>query len=424
MAEMSKLGATKKQGVLYTFDGESTYDTPEITADIISNIRDNHLIAKLFRNQENLIFRNPFTISVKSNETDEIDEQITEELLGQLEPLNPWTLAKQAWGSNFFWGPAIFNPVYAYEGTSYVLKDLRMLPAESFSNVGGTGDYILSSPILPGISLNRDGKIEYWQTQEDGNVVQLDSKSIVMHVCPLSHGIAGTPKVLPLVPLVQFYKWVWNALSQKINREGAAKPYVKLNEKTKAGDEDYAVEFLEADSKDESLPLLPSMDLVNPYLHDSDITLDTLKNAEQQIMNFFNPASMIAKDGTLIGGSSRSELDIVMQYISGEHEIIENCMETLLTPWLIGNGYTGYYIDVDIPEPEVDTSELDIKRAAVAMKTKGVVKANELRALLGLPENEDLTDVFIDGESEEAATFMDDGCCQDIEELVKKLECS
>lgn len=81
MPEIGKLGTTKKQGVQYVFPDGTTFDAPEITAEIISNARYNHLLSKLYRNQEQLIFTKEFTISVKAGRNDEVDEALTEKLL-------------------------------------------------------------------------------------------------------------------------------------------------------------------------------------------------------------------------------------------------------------------------------------------------------------------------------------------------------
>lgn len=427
MPEIGKLGTTKKQGVQYVFPDGTTFDAPEITAEIISNARYNHLLSKLYRNQEQLIFTKEFTISVKAGRNDEVDEALTEKLLGQLANIDLWMLAQKIWGDVFFYGPGIVNTIFAYEGASYVIKDFRALPAESFSGEG-SGDFLLSSLILPGIGLNRKKEIEYWQTQEDGMPEKLDSKSIMMFTDPMAPGIAGTPICLPLIPLISFYKFLINALAQKNNREGIGKVYPKFTgpaqpASSKNGyvsDEEYINMVMSEDDKDQSFALRENMEYVNPYLSDSSIILDSLEFIEKRMMSYFSPADMIAKDGTLIGGSSASELGLVLRYISGWHETIEGWIQQLLTPWLVGNGYNDYYIDVDIPEPEIDTSELDLKRAEVAIKTDNIVSANELRAMLGLPENEKLKEVMI--EKAEVATFQEDGCCKDLEELCLKLE--
>ncbi|MFA6887416.1 MAG: hypothetical protein WCQ65_10660 [Fermentimonas sp.] len=426
--EMNRQGATKEQGVLYTFDGESSYDAPEVTAEILKNIEVNHLVVKVARNQVNLIFTKPFTITVRSSDNDDVDDRITGELNEQLGPIDLWGQEKEAWMDKFLFGANIRNYVYKYEGAKYVIKDIRKLPAGSFTGTGD-GDFIITSPILQGIGLNRDKKMEYWQTQEDMIPVKLDEKSIMMFTA--GSGIAGTPIVLPLVPLITFYKWCLNALSQKINREGVGKVYPKLTGPAQAGsrenggigDAEYLKLYMEGDSKDESYALRENMDLVDPHLHDSNVIIDAMDMVIKQIFDFFSPADMISKDGTLIGGSSASELGLVLRYISGWHEEIEKDVEALLTPWLLGNGYTGFYIDVDIPEPEIDTSELDLKRAAVAVKTTGKIKANELRAWLGLEELEELKDVFIEKSEDkgEVETFKDD-CCRDLEELCLKFE--
>lgn len=429
MPEIGKLGTTKKQGVKYVFSDGTSFDAPEITAEIISNARYNHLLSKLYRNQEQLIFTKPFTISVKAGRDDEVDDALTEKLLGELSNIDLWILSKRIFGDVFWFGPGIVNGIFEYEGTSYVIKDFRRLPAESFSGEG-SGDFILSSLILPGIGLNREKEVEYWQTQEDGLTEQLDSKSIMMFTDPLAPGIAGTPICLPLISLISFYKFLINALAQKNNREGIGKVYPKFTGPAKdasvkngnVSDEDYINLVMSEDDKDHSYALRENMDYANPYLSDSSIILDSLEFIEKRMMSYFSPADMIAKDGTLIGGSSASELGLVLRYISGWHETIEGWIQQLLTPWLIGNGYKDYYIDVDIPEPEIDTSELDLKRAEVAIKTSGIVKANDFLRLIGLPEDEKLKDVYIEKEKVEVATFQEEGCCKDLEELCLKFE--
>jgi hypothetical protein len=389
-----------KQGVVYvTHSG--TYTTPELSAEKIADYSySNNFYNKVKNEQRNLLFSDPPTITVYDENGEAAEDETTrlrEMCLSK--SVNLWAKIQMGWGSVFDYGAGIFNPIWGYQENEYILKELRHLPAESFGAIP-TADLVVAGDILEGIGVDRSGKVRFFQEDYNGQVKELTN--IWMLKDPLSSYVAGRPISLPILPIIGAIKFSLNSQMQKVNRIGAPVPWVKINDPQPAAqgngyvsDEEYAQMFLQNASKDVTMPLRDNMEIVDPYQNESGSALETLDFLTKLIADYWSPASLISKDGTMIGGSSASEMGLLLRYVSSVHEWLEDAFEELLQPYLDANGYEGYSIDVDIPLPEVDKSELNIKRAAIAKSVPYAIKANEYREMLGLPADEELEGVYL-----------------------------
>lgn len=392
--------SSKPQGVAYV-GGNETYISTDINADAITRYdRQNFLFARTKSQQMNLIFPNPYTLQVL-NPDGEVDEELSKsmKMMCDAKDVNLWMKMQLTYSDIFGYGAAIFNPVWKYKDNEYRLEELNYLPAETFGYYPGES-FKVPSEILVGIGIDNNGNIQFYQADLDGNPVKLTN--VVMIKNPIAKGVAGTPLCLPIIPLISGSKFGLNAQMQKVNRVGAPTPFIRINDPNPANssngnvsDEDYAQMWLKNYSKDILMPLRENMETVDSFMEDNGSALETIEYLNKQIIDFWSPSSMIAKDGTLIGGSSASELGLLMRYISSVHEWLENPFEELLQIYLDANGYEGYRVVIEIPEPEIDTTELDLKKAEVAKNFPGAVKANALLKWLDLPEDETLKDKYL-----------------------------
>lgn len=417
------------EGVSYV-GGTETYISDDIDAEVIARYSvQNFLFARTKSQQMNLIFPNPYTLQVFDKDGN-IDEDVTADMqqMCDSKAVNIWMKMQLTYNDVFEGGASMYNPVWEYENNTYTLKELNHLPWESFASTP-LEVLEIASEILTGIGINDKGEMKVYQNDLDG--VSQELINVVMIKNPLASGVAGTPLCLPILPLIAGSKFALNAQMQKVNRVGAPTPFIKINNPQPAkpansnmSDEKYAQMFLENYSKDIIMPLRENMELVDSHMDDNGSALETIEYLNKQIIDFWSPSSMIAKDGTLIGGSSASELGLLMRYVSSVHEWIENPFEELLQIYLDANGYEGYRVEIEIPEPEIDTTELDLKRAELAKNHPDRVKANEWRALMGWPELDELKDEWLGTAPAPSAlgSFMNTEARPTVKQAEKKTE--
>lgn len=397
------------QGVEYV-GGNEKYISEDIDAETIARYSvQNFLFARTKSQQMNLIFPNPYTLKVLDPDG-EIDEDLGTKMKSMCDAkdVNLWMKMQLTYSDVFEGGAMIANPVWKYENNTYTLTELNHLPWETFAS-SPCEMFTVSSEILTGIGADDSGNVKFYQNDLDGMTQELTN--VVMIKNPMAKGVAGTPLCLPIIPLISATKFAMNAQMQKVNRIGAPTPFLSVHggkpsttANGNVSDEKYAEMFLKNYSKDILMPIRgESMELVDSHMEDNGSAIETIDYLDKQIVNFWSPSSMIAKDGTLIGGSSASELGLLMRYVSSVHEWIENPFEELLQVYLDANGYEGYRVVIEIPEPEIDNTELDLKRAEIALKRPDKVKANDWRALLGWEALEELKDQWL-GEAPAASS--------------------
>lgn len=374
-------GTDRMEGSVYiTALGTSPYfQNPAIDATKLYNLQKNVYAAGVAHKQRNLIFQEKYSINAYNPEGEQ--DETTEELIARLTAMtdqpevNLWAKMQKAYYDFFFWGPNLSNPVWEWIDNEYVLTKLRRLPPHSFRNTAPTATYRYAD-ILPGITYNVDKQeVEYWQTLDTGDVVQLTN--VVMIKDPISEGLAGEPIITPLVPVFDMANFTWQGQMQKVNREAAPTVILRM---TNPSDDDlaYGQTFLRNWGKDTAWPLQDNMEIIPLNFNNDATALDTINALNTLIVDYFSPASSISKDGTLIGGSSGPEYELLLAYIRGQQAWIAQGFTAILEPYLIANGYEGYRISIDIPCPSVDKSEVWLKQAEFGLKA-GTMSPNELR---------------------------------------------
>lgn len=390
-----------QQGVKYV-GGDTDYISEDIDAESIARYSvQNFLFARTKSQQMNLIFPNPYKLTV-FDANDEIDEDVSNDMrvMCNAKDVNLWMKMQLTYSDVFEGGAMMTNPVWEYKDNVYTLTELNYLPWLTFASSPGT-HFKVSSEILTGIGIDDSGTVRFYQTDLYGQPVELTN--VVMIKNPTSKGVAGTPLCLPIIPLISGSTFSLNAQTQKVNRVGAPTPFLKITDPMPASakngmisDEEYAQMFLKNYSKDILMPLRGNMELVDSHMDDNGSALETIEYFNKQIIDFFSPSSMIQQDGNSIGGSDSSELGLLMRYVSSVHEWIENPYEELLQPYLDANGYEGYRVVIEIPEPEIDNTKTDLDKIQRAgLYARDQVYANEFRGWFGLDPLEEFEDKFI-----------------------------
>ena len=390
MAEKKK--GTKKEGVVYLSSAGDYFVTPEITAEKIKNFQSNVYGRGLSEKQLNLIFSEKYSLHVYEPNGEE-DEETTERLTNicNAKSVRLWANMKKSYKDRMWGGMSVFNQVWDYEGNEYVLQKLRHLPWYSFRELPqeATEQY---SDIMKGIILNDRDEIEFWQTQDDTLIpVKLKEPNIFWVRDPADEDLAGDPLIIPLVPVFERLNFVWNAQMQQSNRTGAKILFIKVTNPQPAsaqngnvGDIAYANKILENWGKNTAYQLRENMELIDPQIKDESNNLQVIEALNTLIIDYVSPISFITgdKEGGRLGGSDDAREELLMKYIRGVHAWIGDQFEMLLQTYLDVNGYKDYTVEIDIPAPSIDKSELFLKQGVEAGKLK-IVDMNELREKMG-----------------------------------------
>lgn len=383
--------ATKESGVVYLSSTGNYYNAPKITADKIRDFKDNIYARGLALKQKNLLFSGKYWFEVTDTDGNQ-DEEIELDMTTMCDSIDVqlWSKIQMAWMDQFWYGTGLFNPVWEYTGNVYTLQKLRHLPASSFDTAPWTGDGLIYSQILQGITLNDKKEIEYYQTQDDtGTPEKLDNVYMVKD--PTSISLAGEPIILPLIPVISMLKFVWDTQMQQANRIGAKILFIKVTDPQAASslngnvsDMDAAKEILKYWGKDSAFPLRGNMEIIDPHIKDDSNNLEIIEVLNQMLIDYISPINLLtaANDSAKLGGSDSQRMELILRYIRSVHSWLEDSFSLLLQPYLDANGYEGYTVRVHLPVPEIDSSEIDLKRADSGVRAK-VLKPNEIRELLG-----------------------------------------
>ena len=398
------------QGEVFVSNGQLYYVKPDINADKIFDISQNNYIVEQRKRHRALIFTDEPEIHVYNVVTGERDEEI-EKILTEMassKEVNIWVKMIQVWVDRFNWGAAFINPVWEVQGLNSrrVLTQLRRLPPESFAPEGkGLGVADIRNEILRGVVLAKNAEtgkqeLHLFQTDSTGQTQELDN--VVMIQDPADTQIGGTSPLAPMVPVINMINFSWTGQMQKVNRIGAPIMFIKMlegkskterpisvkNSGREIDDIAHAKKILQNWGKNTGHILLDNMGIEIPSFQDSQSAIETIDKLEKRIDAFFSPAKMIQKEGATIGGNAVSELKLIISWIKSEHSIIEVPFTRWLQEYLDCNGYAGYRVEIVIPEPTPDMSEVNRATAESGYNTQSL-DIDERRDLLGYEEADD-----------------------------------
>ena len=385
----SKVAATKESGVVYLSSTGSYFSAPEITVDKLVDLHSNVYARGLANKQNNLIFTDKYHLEVRDadgNQDEDIELDMTK--MCEVVDVKLWSSMQIADNEQFWHGCGLFNPVWDYVDNVYTLLKLRHLPSSSFGVAGeGTDVY---SKLLEGITLNEKNEIEYWQTQDDsGTPVKVNNVFMVKD--PISTELAGTSTIVPVVPMISMLKYTWDSQMKQVNRTGTKVLFIKVTDPQgpstlngNVGDIDAAKDILKHWGSNTAFPLRGNMEIIDPQIKDDSNSLEIIEALNQMLIDYISPIDIMTSgnDSARLGGSDSQRLELILRYIKSRHSAIEESFQVLLQIYLDANGYDGYTVTIHIPAPEIDTSEIDLKRAEAGVSAKAL-KMNEIRELIG-----------------------------------------
>jgi len=386
---------TTEEGVQFVSNIDlDAYEKPDITYDFLRNLKGNHFADSAVKQVSNLLFNERYRVEVL-NPDNEIDKKYTEILSKMCRKVNLWDAIKVSFDDKNYYGASLFNPVWKWEGSIYLMQKLNHLPSDSFGPAPDSAEFDVHGSILNGIVFDKNSKkIRYFQSYET-DVVELTN--VFMITDPNSPDIAGVPKLLPIVPLISQINFCVKAQMQKVHRIGAPIIFIKIrhfddagNNISKPTDLAYAKKILANWGKDVQYPLKENMEIIIPNFTDSETALDTINLLVKLIMESNSPTRLMNKGGekALISGDSMAQISLIQNWLRGEKNSLESDFEKLLQPFLDANNLIDYSIRLTIPDFEIDKSELNLKQAETGFKTRSL-RINEIRKLLGQRELSD-----------------------------------
>ena len=384
--------ATKESGVVYLSSTGAYFEAPEITADKLYDFRKNIYAKGRSQKHKNVVFGESYTLEVSDQygkQAEDIELDMTR--MCDMPDVDLWSKIQISDDEVFWNGCGVFNDVWDYDSKGiYSLQKLRHLNSRSFDTAPWDGDGQIYSQLLPGITLNDKKEIEYYQVQDDiGIPTKLEN--VLMIKDPTSTELAGESVILPLVPIFSMLKFVWDTVMQQTNRTGAKILFLKVTDPQPAsalngnvGDMDAAKEILEHWGKNTAFPLRSNMEIIDPKISDDSSSLEVIEALNQMLIDYSTPIDVLSSgnDSARLGGTDTQRLELVYRRVKYEHSWLERQWKPTLQKYLDYNGFDGYTVNIHIPTPKVDTSEIDIKRAETGIKAK-VLFPNELRVLLG-----------------------------------------
>lgn len=388
--------SSKEEGIIYVSSTGATWTSDSSAKDKpsaqkLKRLSENIYGAGISEKQRRLLFSRTYRIEVrdeKGEPSPDLETKMTR--MCDASKVDLWSSMQVTFHDVFWFGPSLLNPVWVYgDGgeyavNEYYLKALRRLPPETFSTSPNNATEIYSE-ILKGIIVNDKGEIEYYQTDPvTGNTTQI--KNIFAIKEPTSTDIAGTPMILPVTPVITMLDYTWVAQMQKVNRTGSPLLFLRIDTnhpRSQKDDVDYGKQVVQNWGKNTAFTLRPNMELISPNISDTADNLETIAALNAMVTDYFSPAKFISKDGTLIGGSSAGELELMQSYIAGMSAWVASAYSRLLDKYLVANGYEGYSVKVVIENLSIDRSEIELEAVNVGIE-KGLISKEEGRKYLPL----------------------------------------
>ncbi len=381
------------EGAIYVSSAGTYYTKPQIDAKAIKDCIRNNYLADQVSKLRSQIFTERYMIEVRDPDGN-VDEELQSRMMRMCESpkVRLWIRMQQVWEDVWQWGCSPMNDVWEMQGAELVLTQLRRLPPESFARSPFTADLtLIYSEILQGILLDANGEMQFWQQASDYELQPKQLWNVTLMKDPTSTELAGTSKIIPLVPLIKMLDFCWQAQMQKINRVGAPTLFIKVTNPIKSKDRDdiaYANKILKNWGKGTAYQLRENMEVVELNVTDNEAALRTIDALKARIKEFFSPSELIKKEGATLGGNAMADTKLIDTWKEGQHQWIEDQFEQVLQKYLDGNAYEGFTVHVQIGAQDVSMGDLEVKQAQVGYQTQ-TLTVNEIREKLGEPELDD-----------------------------------
>lgn len=369
---------TKAEGVAYVYlygnDIKVAWENDKIDLEVMEKLRANAKAQSIQLQLSNLIFpaEPPAIGALNENEEEADDVGVLLRNMADNPKVAFYERMKNYFNDScyscFFFSVTIENIDGFIQMTEF-----RELPAASFSH----SNYDLAeyghALLFPGVVRDKSGKIHYYQTQEDGVVIELKNCT---HLKPPGRDfdICGMPLFYSLVPWFNKHNFAWLAQMQSVNRVGAPSIILRIATYNDKVDGPIAQKILRNWGKNTSFSIPDRFEVIEIGKTVNNIALKSLEAINKEFSTHFSPSDAISSDGNLIGGSDQAKGDLYLNYIRGWHTVIANRFQPFLQEILEYNGYSNLKAYIKFPEPELKNAQIDLDKAKDAADRKVISK--------------------------------------------------
>lgn len=402
-----KATAVAADGSVYVWDPSNYHVKPVIDAKKVYDTSRHAYIRAPLKKLRQAVFQEMYALEVIGPDG-EADADLSARMVEMFErpDVRLWAKMSVSYVDNFAWDISLFSPGWAWVDGEYRLTELRHLPARTFSDYPAGAGMVCSADILKGIVVNKEGRVEYWQSTwaPGSRPTQITNVFVVRD--PASTDLPGDSDLIPLVPIITEINFTSRAQDQKVNRVGAPIVFIRIvpNLPGKADDIAYAQKILKNWGNGSAYLLRSNMEMVGlPVGADNETAIKYLQFLREVVREYMNPASLIQKQGDSLGGNGEADTDQSEKYARGVQMWIEDAFEQLAQTYLDANGYEGYTASIHIGKQTVNVGNVEIAQARAGYEA-GVMTINEMRRKLGM---DPLSDEDIDRMLQERQRLAD-----------------
>jgi hypothetical protein len=342
---------TKVEGVNFTTPYTGIpFDIRKLTAEKIAQYENDPYANKVELNLINLIFQKPFILNIQDDKENS-REEIAVWMRQMCEKIDLWTQMQRCFSSWYWYGAYLHSDGLGKDDNGHiVLNEIRDLPANTFADQGTpTNGTLTYGKILNGIMLQGDNKVHYWQKQVVLDTAAVpsnpyQSKNMIIELNNCAHipspvfnryDLAGIPMINPLVQLLARMSFSWETLMQANNRAGAPNLFMRVTNPIvtpdgKRNDWKYSDKILRSYNKNTLFTIHENFEPLEMKAPVPDISLKTVEALTDLIISIFSPTDFVSKDGTLIGGSTNAESNLLINFITGFHNHLIRTFKPLL----------------------------------------------------------------------------------------------
>jgi hypothetical protein len=333
-----------------------------------------------------------------TNPKQQLDKKLTDIMIGMCKGMkDPETgipkpfhvYMQQGFPDVFAAGASTYEPQWGLGiGNWMMLTGMKHLEWQTMRFSPSDAEHIKTySKYLKGITYNPTfSEVEYWQTQENTQILIPQ----ILHIKdPASPDLAGIPMCIPLIGLLDLLDFYLKVMKMKGSRIGAPSVLVKM-----LNDDD--------DTVSDATTITQNWGSVFQFAYGNNLDITTLDVKDNQtiegqveliisiIDRLWNPATQLDKSGTLIGGSDKGGMVLLNSMINDIIDWLSLGYSVVLQQWLDYNGFIGYIANVQLPHVEIDATELNIEKCRAGYETQALA-LSERRKLLGHEETDDAT---------------------------------
>ncbi len=364
---------TKAEGEVSFQSSENAYTAPSITPEtawkyLTGNI---HLRNQVI-NMQVQVFPGEPEIYVEDAEGEKVDD-LSAWIAKQAAEAGVYPSMKVSWLECMGFGCSVKSPGYKFRGGKFEIDEIRDLPAISFRQAPhGLGMIAPPNPLVPGIVWDKkEQRTRVYQSSDD-TLAQTELKNVSIIRDPSTPFPAGVAYCLPAYPVIAAIDHANHAADQQVHRVGAPLIFPQVTGIMTPDLKTWGDNFVKKWGKDTGFFLPDGITFPDVKIRESTTAKDRLEMLVHWLEAYFNPTTVLKREGNSIGGSDAGSMRIWNNFIGGTQSWIEEQYEAFLQPLLTANGYDDVYVRIQLKRPELDRSEVVAQQIQVGIAGKSI----------------------------------------------------